>query len=164
MKTIGFILIWVLVTAGVVTAAVSRGGDGERRTKGPLGRLPGIVRLGLALIVLGAVVVTPILVSASANDRVTSGAGTYTKASSERLREGREIFRTTCASCHTLSAAGARGVYGPNLDELGLRGSPERVEAAIKNGGTTGTLMPAGLLEGEDAKKVAEYVAAVAAK
>ena len=32
---------------------------------------------------------------------------------------GKEIFMTTagCSSCHTLSAAGATGTVGPNLDE-----------------------------------------------
>jgi mono/diheme cytochrome c family protein len=30
---------------------------------------------------------------------------------------GKEIFTTSCASCHTLSDAGATGTIGPNLDE-----------------------------------------------
>jgi cytochrome c6 len=30
---------------------------------------------------------------------------------------GKEIFTTSCASCHTLSDAGATGTIGPNLDD-----------------------------------------------
>lgn len=30
---------------------------------------------------------------------------------------GKEIFASSCASCHTLAAAGASGTIGPNLDE-----------------------------------------------
>ena len=55
----------------------------------------------------------------------------------------------------------ARGVTGPDLDEIG-EVTRERVEGAIKNGGTGQGRMPAGLYEGEDARKVADYVAAVA--
>jgi cbb3-type cytochrome c oxidase subunit III len=31
--------------------------------------------------------------------------------------EGKAIFSSNCASCHTLAAAGASGTVGPNLDE-----------------------------------------------
>ena len=42
----------------------------------------------------------------------------------------RLIFRQTCSSCHTLSAANARGVYGPNLDvRLGGRTADPKATA-----------------------------------
>jgi mono/diheme cytochrome c family protein len=52
-------------------------------------------------------------------------------------------------------------VTGPNLDRLG-RIDEERVLNAIRNGGTGKLQMPAGILEGENAKAVASYVSRVA--
>ena len=70
----------------------------------------------------------------------------HEKASSE-IEEGKELFRQTCATCHTLAAANAHGVTGPNLDEIGEM-TEERVLQAIEVGGTGQKRMPAGLLEG----------------
>ncbi|MFY9488479.1 MAG: cytochrome c [Solirubrobacterales bacterium] len=168
MKALLFAGVWVVVAFGVFFFAFRpKGGrTGESKPTGLRGNLPGGARGLLAAAVLAAVVVTPILVTASASDRVPSGAGTYTIESSEHLREGRTIFRETCASCHTLSASNARGVYGPNLDQRGLQvGDREaaalRVETAIKLGPGN---MPGNLLAGEQAKRVSEYVAEVAGK
>ena len=55
----------------------------------------------------------------------------------------------------------ARGVTGPDLDELGGV-DRERVLNAIKNGGSGQDRMPANLLSGEDAEDVAIYVERVA--
>jgi mono/diheme cytochrome c family protein len=76
--------------------------------------------------------------------------------------EAKELFQTNCGSCHTLAAAGTDGVVGPNLDELLGAGStdPEantgRVLTAIDEG--VGGRMPAGILGGEQAEKVASFV------
>jgi cytochrome c551 len=67
----------------------------------------------------------------------------------------RDLFSEKCASCHTLSDAGASGAVGPNLDDIDL--DADAIEKQIINGGGA---MPPGLLQGEDAAKVAEYVAA----
>lgn len=88
-----------------------------------------------------------------------------------------------CASCHTLAAAGASGVVGPNLDAAF---GPDRCQGfaqstiqdvvrgqiayADSNPGTDwppGTDnvvqgMPAGLANGQKAKDIASYVASVA--
>lgn len=32
-------------------------------------------------------------------------------------KHGRALFRANCSGCHTLKAAGAHGVFGPNLDK-----------------------------------------------
>lgn len=66
---------------------------------------------------------------------------------------GRELFVDNCGSCHTLESAGTQGAIGPDLDEL--RPDRERVLAAIDEGPGT---MPSGLLSGEDAEDVAEFV------
>jgi len=170
MKALGFIFLW-LAASGVIFAFAFRGKRDPLapKAKKVLGRMPGSVRALVAVAAIGAVIATPILVTASANDRLPSGAGTYTTNSSAHIREGRQIFRGACASCHTLSAANARGVYGPNLDTQLAGGSTPsatalRVAAAIKNGGATGKQMPVGLLDGADAKTVSDYVAAVAGK
>lgn len=166
MFTTIFILAWASALIGVVAYAFISSRDEDGKPGGPLPGLPSGIKVLIAATAVLAVVAIPAIVAASASDRVPSGAGTYTVDSSQKLREGREIFRQTCASCHTLSAANARGVYGPNLDSLGLdsEGSVARVEKAIENGGTSSTVMPKVLLEGENAKLVSEYVAAVAGK
>ena len=50
---------------------------------------------------------------------------------------------------------------GPDLDELGGL-DRQRVLNAIENGGTGQNRMPANLLQGQDARDVAAYVARVA--
>lgn len=74
----------------------------------------------------------------------------------------KDLFATNCGSCHTLARAGTDGVVGPNLDDLlgGLPGQEERVLGAIQMG-VLGA-MPAGILQGEQAKQVADFVARVA--
>jgi mono/diheme cytochrome c family protein len=75
--------------------------------------------------------------------------------------EGKTVFSSTCASCHTLKAAGASGEVGPDLDEL----EPDlaTVEHQVVNGGGG---MPAfgkeGALNPKEIKAVATYVSSVA--
>lgn len=73
--------------------------------------------------------------------------------------EGKEVFTTNCASCHTLKEAGTTGEVGPNLDEL----EPDMgtVEHQVENGGGG---MPSfkGTLSGTEIKAVASYVSSVA--
>ena len=65
-------------------------------------------------------------------------------------QRGKDLFRQTCSSCH-------------DLDEIGQM-TEQRVVGAIRNGGTGQRRMPAGLLEGDDARDVALYVAKVAGR
>ena len=69
--------------------------------------------------------------------------------------DGRTIFTSNCASCHTLAAAGTSGTVGPNLDQS----KPSRGEAEqkIRKGGGG---MPAfeGRLSDEQIQAVADYV------
>jgi cytochrome c6 len=80
---------------------------------------------------------------------------------SAMLAEGKTIFTTTCASCHTLKEAGTSGTIGPDLDEL--EPSQATVEHQVENGGGG---MPAfgkeKILNAEEVKAVATYVSAVA--
>jgi len=88
------------------------------------------------------------------------------------LKSGQSLFQTNCGTCHTLYAAGTDGNYAPNLDELLAPSGPaegkelEQVEGrvlnAVENGvdsSTTPGRMPGGILNEEQAKEVAEFVA-----
>ena len=81
--------------------------------------------------------------------------------------EGARLFDENCAGCHTLDAVGSHGSAtdvgsreqrdGPNFNERS-----EDVEAvlyAIRNGGFSSGPMPQNIVTGEDAQKVAEFVA-----
>lgn len=82
---------------------------------------------------------------------------------------GRSLFRVNCGSCHTLSAAGTSGTYGPNLDRAfrgkafrGKKGSA-KIRRAVKRAIAKGADgMPAGILNADEAAAVASYVAKVA--
>jgi cytochrome c6 len=70
--------------------------------------------------------------------------------------DGGEVFASNCSSCHTLAAAGATGVTGPNLDDL--QPDVEQVRNQVINGGGG---MPAfeGDLSDEEIDAVSSYVA-----
>ena len=81
------------------------------------------------------------------------------------LEEGKELFITNCGACHTLAKAGTDGVVGPDLDDLLAPPAPTepdpatikpRVLAAIENG--VGGRMPAGIVSGDQAEVVADFV------
>jgi mono/diheme cytochrome c family protein len=76
--------------------------------------------------------------------------------------------KPSCASCHTLKAAGAKGVVGPNLDDAfasdrqqGYENST--IEQVVRDQiEIAGGRMPANLVTGADADAVAAYVATCA--
>ncbi|MBI4898719.1 MAG: c-type cytochrome [Actinobacteria bacterium] len=76
--------------------------------------------------------------------------------------EGKASFASTCGGCHTLKDAGTKGAAGPNFDDL--KPDKAKVAAAIEKGGTGSGAMPKGLLTGDKADQVAEYVSSVAGK
>lgn len=93
------------------------------------------------------------------------------------LQDGKELFQENCGSCHTLYAAGTDGNFGPDLDELLAPSGPiadEAVEAtqgrvlnAVEEGIDSDTVpgrMPGGILTGEQAEAVAEFVARTAGR
>jgi mono/diheme cytochrome c family protein len=69
--------------------------------------------------------------------------------------DGEAIFNESCASCHTLEAAGSSGTIGPNLDES--QATLEQAIDQIRNGGGQ---MPAfkDQLTDEQIEAVAQYV------
>ena len=73
---------------------------------------------------------------------------------------GAQVFASAgCSGCHTLSAAGATGSIGPNLDQL--RPSAATVAATVRSGAGS---MPsfAGKLSDAQITAVAGYVSSVA--
>jgi mono/diheme cytochrome c family protein len=82
--------------------------------------------------------------------------------------EGAQIFQQRCGGCHTITAAGTQGsaskangreyVDGPNFEARKEKVS--QVLYAIRNGGFSSGPMPQDIVVGEDAQKVAEFVAA----
>jgi mono/diheme cytochrome c family protein len=88
------------------------------------------------------------------------------------LQEGKDLFVTNCGACHTLEKAGTDGVVGPSLDDqLAPVGTPPNPQAnttrtlnAIENGFDSGDegRMPPGILSGQDAQVVAQFVGEVA--
>jgi mono/diheme cytochrome c family protein len=88
---------------------------------------------------------------------------------SAAVKEGAQLFAERCSGCHTLSAAGTQGsanrsqrVQGPDFDQRNE--SVDDVLFAIRNGGFSGAIMPQNIVVGDDAEKVAEFVAEYAGK
>jgi mono/diheme cytochrome c family protein len=91
------------------------------------------------------------------------------------LKDGQSLFAVNCGTCHALYSAGTDGNYGPDLDELlAPSGPPEgetakstikategRVLNAVENGVNSSTpgRMPGGILNEQQSKEVAEFVA-----
>jgi cytochrome c551 len=161
MKILAVLLPFTLLGITVIFIAFS-GGPGKAR-EAYLSRGGKVFRIGIPLLYLGLGVGVPAAVIASRGE-AEGGSG---KLRNQKLtaadERGKKLFRQTCASCHTLSAVNARGVTGPNLDKIG-QVTPQRVENAIRIGGTGQKRMPAGLLHGQDARDVARYVSKVAGK
>jgi mono/diheme cytochrome c family protein len=159
MEVIAFLAPFALLGIGVIFVAFS-GGPGRAReaylTKG--GRF---FRFSIVLVYAGLGLAVPALIIAAREPSEGATPPLKHEQASSDLEEGKELFRQTCTSCHTLAAANARGVTGPDLDGVGEM-TEERVLQAIKLGGTGQKRMPSGLLEGEDAESVAKYVTAVA--
>jgi len=104
----------------------------------------------------------------------------------DELVGAKELFQTNCGACHALYAAGTDGNFGPNLDKKLAPGGPpsgddaekqidgitQLVQTAIEFGvppvnvdqpsSQPATRMPAGILGGEQAEEVADFVARVA--
>ena len=104
---------------------------------------------------------------------LASACGTGGPAGGGDATRGKKLFvaEARCGSCHTLKDAGSRGAVGPNLDDSFMRPKEEKFkQSAIQNVvldqiryPTTGSGMPADLVEGQDAKDVSAYVALCAA-
>jgi outer membrane protein assembly factor BamB len=97
----------------------------------------------------------------------TSGGGTTTSGGSSSsggqvsLKAGMSVFQSTCASCHTLAAAGSTGTVGPNLDQL--KPSDALVVHQVTDGGGGMPAFGSSLSKSQIAS-VAAFVSSVAGK
>jgi mono/diheme cytochrome c family protein len=94
--------------------------------------------------------------------------------SQPRLHQGAVLFNMRCSGCHTLDAAATSGskskaevkggerTDGPNFNIRHER--KQDVLFAIRNGGFSGAVMPANVVVGQDAQKVAEFLAKYAGR
>jgi mono/diheme cytochrome c family protein len=159
------VLGFILVGATVLFFAFGGGAHGAREQlhagQTRRGRRVALLGIFATIAVFGAGI--PALVIAFNGDAQSDDAvGGVTLSSKQQ--DGRELFATKCANCHTLKAANAVGRVGPNLDnKQGLNRA--LVVDAITNGRAQGQgQMPASLLSGEDVDNVASFVAAVAGR
>ncbi len=98
--------------------------------------------------------------------------GCAVKHPTANLVSGKVMFQKSCGSCHTLAHANTSGTTGPNLDDAFRQDKSDGVKSTSIQGlvdswiryPNTQGVMPAGLVEGQDAQDVAAYVAAVAAR
>ena len=127
------------------------------------------ITFGVLLFVLAVVI--PWLAFRGSGD-----ANTGAQKVPAHLKTGQALFETNCGTCHTLYAAGTDGNYGPDLDELlaptgpaeddakTIEGIEGRVLNAQKEGVDSNTpgRMPPAILNEQQQKEVAEFVAATA--
>jgi mono/diheme cytochrome c family protein len=156
-----FIVAFVALGIGVIFVAASGGGAAARENYLTRGRTLFRVVFPVLVIVLGLAVPALVIADRKAGEGATGQLATVKPSAT--VKQGKTLFRSTCWSCHTLAAAGARGNTGPNLDQVGTM-TKQRVLNAIKNGGTGQGRMPKNLLQGEEADAVAQYVSQVAGK
>ena len=161
MAVAAFVIAFLALGAAVAFVAFWGGPGGARQAYLTRGRRGFKIAIPILYVALGVAV--PAIVLASGESDQGSGGALASKKGNAQFDKGRDLFRSTCWSCHTLKAAGAQGVTGPNLDEIGTV-SAQRVRSAIDIGGTGDGRMPADLLQGKDAAAVAYYVSQVAGR
>ncbi len=160
MAAIAFLSFFIALGLGVVLVAMRGGPRGMRDTLERGRRRPlhaGEFAVAGAIVLFGLIVPAVVVTS----DQAAAGPGGTTLSAD--LQEGRSLFNQKCATCHALDASGAVGRVGTDLDVLAP--TVGLTLNAIEEGRARGQgQMPADLYEGEEAKLVAQYVAAVAGR
>jgi mono/diheme cytochrome c family protein len=159
MAALIFLGFFIVLGLGVVLVAMRGGPRGVRDTLEVGRRRPlraSEFAVAGAIVLFGLAVPAVVLLGGQAS----AGPG-GTKLSSAETK-GRVLFADRCATCHTLQDANAVGKVGPSLDVLQ---PPEALTLdAIKQGRAGKGQMPAQLLEDDEAKLVAKYLADVAGR
>lgn len=161
--TVAFVATFVVLGLSVVLLAMRGGPRGTREalhSQSRGGRRTAFV-LGPALMLAFGIGVPlwVILDNESSKAKDAPGGLELTEAQAR----GRQIFARQCSTCHTLRGADAVGKVGPNLDSL--RPPKNLTLDAIAKGRARGQgQMPAQLVDGQEARDVADFVAAVAGR
>jgi mono/diheme cytochrome c family protein len=167
-----FVAFWVVVALGLLVLATRGIGTAtpQRRDPGRRGSTVNITVFAVTAAVFG--VALPLLMLTGNHHNASAQVGGIKLTPAEK--SGRELFGQHCGVCHTLAAANAVGKVGPNLDVL--KPAQSIVLHTINNGclpnppkgsaqGCLGYgVMPAAVVQGEDARNVAAFVAKVAGK
>jgi mono/diheme cytochrome c family protein len=174
MAVAAFVIGFLALGAAVAYVAFWGGPSGARQAYLTRGRRG--FRIAIPIIYVGLGIAVPAIVLAN-SDSAEGPQSLASKQGSHDFNAGKTLFRENCWSCHTLKAAGARGVTGPNLDDIGAV-SQQRVVNAILIGGTGQGRMPANVVPGAckktpchapgkeltEAEQVGLYVSQVAGK
>ena len=100
------------------------------------------------IIVLAILLLVGVTACGNANENKNSGGNT-----SGTEADASTLYQQNCAACH---GNNLQGKNGPNLQKIGSELSKEQILKQIKNGGGG---MPGNILSGEDADKVATWLA-----
>lgn len=165
-----FVALWVVVALCLFVLATRGTGTAHpaRRDPGRRGSSITITMFVITAVVFG--VGLPLLMLTGNHHNANAQVGGITLTANEK--SGRELFGEHCGVCHTLAGANAVGKVGPNLDIL--KPAKSTVLNTINNGclpnppkgsseGCLGQgVMPAAVVQGQDAENVAAFVAKVA--
>jgi mono/diheme cytochrome c family protein len=158
MAVLAFVLLFVLLGLGALFLAMSGGPKGARERRKPpsrRGRRGATLLFVLSILLLGIAVPAAVIATEQSRDSIPEA---NVKHLTELQQRGRELFSQRCKNCHTLAAAKATARVGPSLDVV--RPPKALVLDAINKGRAAGNgNMAAGLVEGEDAEAVAQFVA-----
>jgi mono/diheme cytochrome c family protein len=168
-----FLALWVVVALGLLFVAI-RGGLGGAREAFQTQSRGGRKAVGVifAILYVGFGVALPIAFLTGNHANASSQIGGIKLTPAEK--HGRELFGEHCGVCHTLAGANAVGKVGPNLDTLKppaslvlntitngcLQNAPTSSAQTCLGYGT----MPPDLVQGKDARDVADFVAKVAGR
>ena len=165
-----FVAFWVVVALVLLVLATRGTGTAtpQRRDPGRRGSTLNIAVFAVTAAVFG--VGLPLLMLTGNHHNASAQVGGIKLTPAEK--SGRELFGQHCGVCHTLAAANAVGKVGPNLDVL--KPAQSIVLHTINNGCLPNPpkgsaqwclgygVMPAAVVQGEDAQNVAAFVAKVA--
>lgn len=166
----GFVALWVVVALGLFVLATRGTGTVRHASKDPGRRGSNVT---ITLFVVTAIVFgvgLPLLMLTGNHHNANAQVGGIRLSAAQK--SGRQLFGDHCGVCHTLAAANAVGKVGPNLDLL--KPAQSTVLNTINNGclpnppkgsnqGCLGQgVMPAAVVQGQDAQNVAAFVAKVA--
>src|SRR3954454_24705903 len=158
MAVAAFVVGFLARGAAVAYVAFWGGPGGAREAYLTRGRRGFRIAIPILYVALGIAV--PALVLGGGDAAEGEGGWLARQEGNPEFNRGKALFRQSCWSCHTLKAANAQGVTGPNLDEIGTL-SEQRVQNAITIGGTGTGRMPPLIQTGENAKPIAYYVSQV---
>jgi hypothetical protein len=167
-----FIGFWVLVALGLFYVAARGGLAAARETIRHPARVGGAgFTLLMVVVYIGFGIVVPLLILTGNHANASAQIGGIRLTGDEKV--GRELFGEHCGVCHTLAASNSVGRVGPNLDQL--MPSEQLVLHTIANGCLSNPpspsspqsclgqgVMPADILQGPQARDVAEFVSKVA--